>query len=323
MQQGMAVWYNLKYFNLIILDIVAIKPFLYLQGNLLEGPLYDPATKLLRFIDIYEDKLYLVNGTEVKIVSTESTLGVTANIKGSKEYLVGARHGVATMTDEGKITYLKKYWDVYIDGDKEYRMRSNDGAVDSHGRFWVGTMNDIHRVDNGRYNPEGILFRVDADLSIHRILDGATTPNGVGWNSADNIMYWTDSATLKVFAFNFDAATGTVSNKRIFWDSQQAGYAEYVTPDGLVVDREDCVWVALWRGYKVVRINPHGQPVGEIVLPTSYVTCPVFQGTEMVITTARDPEVKDEGIARGGDVYKVDVGVEGLPKHEFVLNTDR
>lgn len=198
-------------------------------------------------------------------------------------------------------------------------MRSNDGAVDSHGRFWVGSMVDPGLV--GEERPEGILFRLDPDLSVHRVLFEAQSPNGIAWNSDDTIMYWTDSGKRTIYAFDFDAATGAISNKHEFWNAKTAGLPDEVNPDGLVIDEQDCIWTALWRGFKVLRLNPDGSAIGEVNLPTAYVTCPAFAGTELVITTARDPTVEEEGTKRGGDVYCVDVGVKGAPKHEFELPT--
>ncbi|KAH8651193.1 regucalcin like protein [Xylariales sp. PMI_506] len=300
-------------------------PFLPVQGLLLEGPYYDEARNECRFIDIPGNKLHTFNPDDpqgsLRTIDTEDALGVTANIKGtSKHLIVGARSGFATIdTTTGRLNYLARTYTEEVDGAERVRiMRCNDGAVDSHGRYWVGSMTDSSIV--GEERAEGILFRLDPDLSLHRILDGVTSPNGTGWNAADTIMYWTDSTGPRsIYAFDFDAPSGALTNRREFWNAKTAGYADGVNPDGLIVDAEDCVWTALWRGFKVVRLNPDGQAIGEVCLPTSYVTCPVFVGTELVITTARDPTVEEEGIKRGGDVYRVDVGVRGAPRFEFTL----
>ncbi|ORY68410.1 regucalcin like protein [Pseudomassariella vexata] len=281
-------------------------PYIVIQGRLLEGPLYDEARNECRFIDIIDHKLYTFNpsrGPEsLKAVTTQETIGVTANIKGSTtEQIVGARHGLATLNA----------------GTGEVNLRCNDGAVDSRGRFWVGAMNDPLLVKEDL--PHGFLMRLDPDHTVHRMVDCAFAPNGIGWNSTDNIMYWTDSHPQNIYAFDFDGDSGAISGKRVFWNSKTAGFGDDVNPDGLVVDEYDHVWTALWRGYKVVRINPQGVIVGEVCLPTAYVTCPIFVGTELVITTARNPKVQKEGIERGGDLYIVDVGITGPAKHEFRL----
>jgi sugar lactone lactonase YvrE len=191
-------------------------------------------------------------------------------------------------------------------------MRFNDGAVDSHGRFWAGTMNDP-KVQSPQ--PEGILFRLDPDLTLHEMLAPVTIPNGMGWNAADDTMYWTDSPTGKIFAFDFDAATGAISNRRVFID-----LGEPLEPDGFAIDVEGCLWSAIYGGGKVLRISPEGRVIGQIDLPTRNPTCPAFVGTELFITSAkddRDDEKFPQSVRYGGRLFRVDVGVRGQPKNDF------
>jgi sugar lactone lactonase YvrE len=192
-------------------------------------------------------------------------------------------------------------------------MRCNDGAVDSRGRFWVGTLND--QPSKSSSDPEGILFRVDGDFTCHSMLQGLHAPNGIGWNMADDVMYFTDSDDQNIYAFDFDAERGAISNKRVFFHV----YEDDTFPDGLAVDQDDCVWSALWGGGRVLRISPEGVVIGEVILPTAYITCPAFVKDELLITTRGDPAITENSTKRGGDVYKVCVGVLGVPKHEFVL----
>jgi sugar lactone lactonase YvrE len=255
---------------------------------------------------------------------------VTANIQGSgTELIVGARDGMAKLDPKtGNISYLCNFWNV--DGlEKELRyefthlppantnpfsrLRCNDGAVDSRGRFWVGTLNDQPTKSSSNY--EGILFRVDGDLTVHSMLESLHAPNGIGWNLADDVMLFTDSDDKNIYAFDFDAERGAISNKRVFYNV----VGENIFPDGLAVDHEDCVWSALWGGGKVLRISPDGLVIGEVIVPTLYVTCPAFIGTELLITTRGDPGIAESSIERGGDVYKVDVRVRGALKHGFCL----
>lgn len=192
------------------------------------------------------------------------------------------------------------------------RMRFNDGAIDSHGRFWAGAMNDPKIKAPG---PEGILFRLDPDLSLHRMLAPVTIPNGIGWNNADDTMYLTDSPTGKIFAFDFDAATGAITNRRVHYD-----LGEPLEPDGFAMDVEGCIWSAVYGGGKVIRISPTGQLIGQIDLPTRNPTCPAFVGTELFITSAKDivdDERLPQSVRYGGRVFRVDVGVRGKPKNEF------
>jgi sugar lactone lactonase YvrE len=191
-------------------------------------------------------------------------------------------------------------------------MRSNDGAVDSAGRFWLGAMNDP---EEAKVTNEGVLFRLDTDGSFHRILEAVSIPNGISWNEKDDTMYWTDTPTNNVYAFDFDAKTGNISNQRLFYhhpDDESAG-----SPDGHARDVDGNTWHACYGGSKVVKISPEAELVGEILLPTRNPTCPVFVGTELFITSAQedDPDRYPESARFGGCVFRVDVGVEGMPKH--------
>lgn len=191
------------------------------------------------------------------------------------------------------------------------RMRFNDGAVDSRGRLWAGTMDDPRKVTS---SPEGALYRLDGDLTIHRMLENVYTPNGLAWNAANDKMFWADSEPQDIYVFDFDAETGAISNQKVFYHFE---FGPGINPDGLVIDVEDCIWIAVWLGGKVLRLSPDGVIIAEILIPTAFVTCPVFIGTELLITTAKDPRVAGESIEKGGDVYKVDVGITGPSKHKF------
>ncbi|KAJ5812020.1 hypothetical protein N7474_008321 [Penicillium riverlandense] len=297
------------------------EPYLDIAGTLLEGPYHDVANNEFRFVDVWEHKLYrldLARGPEsLRAIDTPTSVGVTANIAdvGEDQLVVGAKYGFARLNrTTGSLSYIREVWDEQDGPGKAERMRFNDGAVDSHGRFWAGAMNDPKVQTPG---PEGVLFRLDPDLSVHRMLAPVTIPNGIGWNAQDDTMYLTDSPTAKIFAFDFDAATGAISNRRVHFD-----FGEPLEPDGFAIDVDGCIWSAVYGGGKVVRISPAGKVIGEIALPTRNITCPAFVGTELFITTAkddRDDEKFPQSIRYGGRLYRVDVGVRGKPKNEFRL----
>lgn len=162
---------------------------------------------------------------------------------------------------------------------------------------------------------EGVLFRLDPDQTVHHMLAPVTIPNGIGWNLTDDVMYLTDSPTGKIFAFDFDANTGAISNRRVHFDIGNA-----LEPDGFAIDVEGCIWSAIYGGGKVLRISPAGKVIGQIDLPTRNVTCPVFVGTELFITTAKDDRDDDhlpQSVRYGGRVFRIDVGIRGVPKNEF------
>ncbi|KAL4974854.1 hypothetical protein BDW66DRAFT_138720 [Aspergillus desertorum] len=298
------------------------EPYLEISGTLLEGPFYDNSRDELRFIDIWEQKLYtlsLAKGPEsLKVLDTSESIGMTANIASGndsqKNHIVAAaKHGFALVNrNTGQLSYIARPWN---EPDLLRRMRFNDGAVDSKGRLWAGAMNDP-KVQSPI--TEGVLFRLDPDLKLSRMVEQLTIPNGIGWNSANDTMYLTDSPTGRIFAFDFDEGTGEISNRRVHFD-----LGEPKEPDGFAIDVEGCIWSAIYGGGKVIRIDTQGKVIGEISLPTRNITCPAFVGTELFITTAKDDKNDDQfpdSIRYGGHVYRVDVGVQGQPRHEFRFN---
>ncbi|KAH8700192.1 putative calcium homeostasis protein Regucalcin [Talaromyces proteolyticus] len=294
------------------------EPYLDIRGGLLEGPYYTPARNELRFIDIDHEKAYfldLAKGPEsLRVVSVNSPIGVTTDVAdGSADnpkILVAAKHGFATLDRQsGSLTYVNR---VYNDSEASYRMRFNDGAVDSHGRFWAGSCND-HRVV--KVEDQGTLYRLDPDLSVHVMVNQMICPNGIGWNATDDVMYLTDSPRGKIYAYDYDAQTGAISNRRDFF-TLDASIGE---PDGFAMDVEGCLWVAIWRGSRILRVNSQGEVTGEISFPTRFITCPEFVGTELIVTTAleKEPLAYPESVRWSGKVYKLDVGVQGKPRTPF------
>ena len=161
---------------------------------------------------------------------------------------------------------------------------------------------------------EGKLFRLDPDGKLRTMYENITIPNGISWNAEDNTMFLTDSPAQNVYAFDFDAKSGDISNKRVFFHLDEDG----IHPDGHAMDVEGCIWHACFHGSKVIRISPEGKVIGEVSLPTNCITCLAFVGTEIYITSAEEPDpIKYPDSARfGGNVFRVDVGVEGMPTHK-------
>lgn len=128
-------------------------------------------------------------------------------------------------------------------------------------------------------------------------------------------MYWTHSPTKEIFAFDYDSADGAVTNKRLFYKHPGAG-----EPDGMRVDAEGCLWIALYGGHGVIRLSPQGEVVGRVTLPARNVTCPQFIGTELFITTAEeDGDAPGSGKEAGGALFRVDVGVRGLAEFQYKM----
>lgn len=192
-------------------------------------------------------------------------------------------------------------------------MRSNDGSVDPEGRFWIGVMCDPRRKDIG---PEGALFCMGPDLKLKRVLDRLSISNGLSWTSDGTTMYHTDTATGAIDAYDWHGATGSMSNKRVFFQTPEAYKG---APDGHTMDVEGHLWVAMCGGSKVLRVSPKGKIVAEVTLPTRMVTCPVLAGEDLIVTSAAESEpVKyPESAKHSGQVFKINVGVKGRSVAEF------
>ncbi|PTB66346.1 hypothetical protein BBK36DRAFT_20028 [Trichoderma citrinoviride] len=295
------------------------KPWLELKCALGEGPFYEKETNTLRLVDIKKKQILTVSlndsgdASSLKTIQLDVCPTVTADIEGvdpQERILIGVKHGLAVL-DRQKGTYdLLTPFNAPEHND---RIRSNDGAADPHGKFWLGTMTDFGR---GGPQPEGFLARFDSCNSKEEVLRDLVIPNGIGWSPDNKTMYFTHSQTREVFAFDYAPETGAVSNKRLWYRHEGPG-----EPDGFRVDVEGNVWHAVWGEGAVLKIDPRGRVIGRIALPTRNITCVQFVGMELLITSASDEDADaDETSKRfGGDLFRVDVGTTGLELFKFKL----
>ncbi len=192
--------------------------------------------------------------------------------------------------------------------------RTNDGAVDPRGRLFQGTMS---HVEPG--SPVAALHRVDRDGTARRVLDDVMISNGIGWSPDESTMYYIDTLTFRVDRFDYDADTGEIEGRRPFitFDGSFGG------PDGMTVDAEGCLWVAMFGGFNVQRFSPDGEPLETVVTPDApQTTCCCFGGPDLdtlYITTGQEPiaGVPTEGEPNSGALFAADVDAVGLPTNLF------
>ena len=190
--------------------------------------------------------------------------------------------------------------------------RFNDGKCDRRGRFWVNS------ADMEEREPSGALYRVGPDHTVERLFSDVVLPNGLGWSPDDGIMYFTDSCRQDIVAFDFDAATGAIANRRVFAAVDEADGM----PDGLAVDAAGFVWSAHWAGGRITRYAPDGTVDRVIELPVPNVTSLAFGGhnlDRLFVTTARLGLSNEqlEAAPLSGGLFVLDVGVVGLPEAWF------
>jgi len=186
--------------------------------------------------------------------------------------------------------------------------RFNDGKCDPVGRFWVGTLSMCKEPS------AAALYRLGPGMRLERVLDGVTTSNGLAWTADGKVLYYIDTPTRRVEAFDYDLQLGTLANRRTVIDLQ----GEQGRPDGMAIDRDGRLWVAMWAGWGVLGINPHrGAVEARIEVPVEKVTSCCFGGPdlcELFITTARG---EGEGVLpdqpHAGGVFRIRMDVPGRP----------
>ncbi|ORY09203.1 SMP-30/Gluconolaconase/LRE-like region-domain-containing protein [Clohesyomyces aquaticus] len=301
------------------------EPWIKLNCSLGEAPFWEEQTNTLRFLDVEQQEIHTVDlsigpSSHKLVKKTDISMGCTADIEGNDhEFVFGGKFGYGVCNKKtGEYRWIKKVWnEEEVKDDKPNRMRGNDGAVDSQGRFWVGFMNDplVAKIVD-----EGAVFRLDPDLSLHRPLKNITIPNGTTWNAIDTTMYFADSPFRTIYKFDYDPSSGAVTNRRPFFTMPEDNrYGENAVPDGHCIDEEGYMWTALHGGSAVLRISPEGEIVAEIEVPTQQPTCPCFCGEDLVITSAGGTSGPDgKGVDEfAGSVFKINVGVRGLKRFKF------
>ena len=231
---------------------------------------------------------------------------------GSERLICGLQSGLAFLDLEtGNL-------EAIVDPESDLpSTRFNDGKSDPRGRLWAGTM------DMEEKQTLGSLYMLDAGRNLTRQWTDITVANGLAWDPDGTTFYYIDSPTREVAAFDYDAESGAISNRRVAIPIPDGeGF-----PDGMTIDVEGKLWIALWQGWGVVRYDPKtGERLGKIDLPVEKVTSCVFGGAnldELYITSARIglDEASLEAQPFAGGVFKVDAGVSGLPVVPYAETT--
>jgi sugar lactone lactonase YvrE len=198
--------------------------------------------------------------------------------------------------------------------------RFNDGKCDPQGRFWVGTIYEA------REPPLAALYCYTQG-ALQRRAEGITVSNGLAWSPNGRTLYWSDTTAHAVYAFDFDPASGGLSQRRVFarFTAKQARQSldDYQgRPDGAAVDVEGCYWAAMYEGQRLLRLSPEGVVLQEVRLPVRCPTMPGFGGADLktlYITTARENRPAAELAQQpwAGCVLSIRVDVPGLPANVF------
>jgi sugar lactone lactonase YvrE len=266
-----------------------------------EGPVWSERWGGLRWVDMLAGDI-LSLADDGKIIRRHAgKIAACVRPRSRGGAVIGVERGFALEETDETITYLDELWT----GDD---VRMNEGGCDPDGRFYCGSM---------AYDQQpgaGALYRLDVDGSVRAVLENVTVSNGIDWSPDGSRVYYNDTATHHISVFDYDVKGG-LTGRRVFVDLS----AEGKRPDGLTVDAEGGVWVALSNGGAVRRYTAQGVLDGMIEVPARKVTACAFGGARLdclFITTSR------EGIAPGddllaGSLFRAFVGVRGIPVREF------
>ena len=268
-----------------------------------EGSLWDPKSEVLYWVDILSHELYIYDpsSSENRTVRTCQAVGTV---------VPRAAGGVAVALHNG-FAWIDLTTDKITPVADPERMvpenRFNDGKCDPAGRFWAGTMEF-----NGEPN-RGALYCLDTDHSVKKKVEPVTISNGIVWTADAKTMYYVDTGLNTVRAYDYDIDTGDIANERVVIEHEGQGHF-----DGMSIDEEGMLWIALFGGSGVKRYDPQsGTLLRDIGLPMSQVTSCAFGGKtldELYITSAAI-NLDEDAMARqplAGALVKIDPGVRGV-----------
>jgi sugar lactone lactonase YvrE len=192
--------------------------------------------------------------------------------------------------------------------DKKPDNRFNDGKCDPAGRFWAGTISTVRKTG------DAALYMMDTEHKVHLKYANITNSNGLCWSTDTQTFYYIDTPSKKVRKFDFDNATGKISNESIAIDTREiAG-----SPDGMTIDSQDNLWIAFCRGSMVLCFDPTtGKVLENITLPVTGVTACAFGGKlldTLYITTGQFQGMEEKD---AGKLFSVQPGITGMPAFSY------
>ncbi|MFT5801183.1 MAG: sugar lactone lactonase YvrE [Nonlabens sp.] len=279
------------------------------KAQLGEGALWNYKTQEFYWVDIEGKQLHIYNPKTKKNRSflTPSRIG-TVVASGHQEAMIALEDGIYKLNLRTRSLSLF----VAVESDQPEN-RFNDGKCDPAGRLWVGSMH-LDQTPNAAN-----LWKIDKDGTSTKMLDNITISNGIVWTKDKKTMYYTDTPTGVIRAFDYDVTLGTIANGRVAVTVPESlGY-----PDGMTIDENDQLWVGLWNGNAVAHFDPiTGKLLSKIEVPAHNVTACAFGGRNLdtlYITTASVDMTEKELLQYpdAGSVFMTVPGVKGVPSTFF------
>lgn len=300
-------------------------PYINRKYCLGEGVIWDYRSNRLIWIDIVKGKLYSMNPDtcEATRVDLAQPVGTVVPVEGEKDKVI-----VALLKGFAVVDLYTGEYSAYLGNPEEkyINLRWNDGKCDPHGRLWVGSMHMFGYRHSFDKKSDAGLWMVESDGSATRKLD-AKIGNGIVWSSDNKTMYWIDSPTQAVKAYDYDEKSGQISNPRVVVECKADGF-----PDGMAIDTKDKLWVCKWDGWGIGRYCPEtGEELMTLDVPCARVTACAFGGEkldQLYVTTAYcglSPAEKEKQ-PLAGRLFKFDLSslnITGARSHFFKLGSSK
>jgi sugar lactone lactonase YvrE len=266
-----------------------------------ESPVWDPRDAVLYSVDLLRGTIHLDRtDADRESFSTGVVVGAIARTRAAGRLVVAAHDGFGYWDRTNGLEILEAVIDPAA-------LRMNDAKVDPAGRIWAGST--AHDFEAGA----GALHWWDGTRS-RTVLGGLTLPNGIGWSPDGRTLYLVDSIPGVLMAYEYDAATASVSGGiRIFRTDRGV-------PDGLAIDGEGCIWLALWGAGEVLRLAPNGAPLARITVPATQPSSCAFgdEGDLFITSATRGLDAATlAGEPGAGGIYSFRTQVAGAPLTEF------
>ena len=284
--------------------------FLKCNNDLGEGPEWSPLNQLLSWVDILAKKFHYfdLQTNKHQTIDVSNVLGFAIPTTQKNLYITGQLDELCMLDIATKKSQVLK-----VVPENKKLNRFNDAKCDKAGRLWAGTTTDDFASSPGAF------YRIESNLSVNKVMAGIGCSNGLCWSADSKKLFYIDTISLKLRAYDFDLESAKFSNESVLLEYPKAnGYL-----DGMTIDGEDKLWISIWGGGKVIRFCPVTKKIiGEISVNSKQPTSVVFAGKnldKLFITSARvgvEKSTLDKNPEEGA-LFVVETKIKGSQNNSF------